>query len=89
MHTFDLDLSVKEVEEALAIMLNGKVPGADRIPEGLLKYSGSYLKKELHTLICTMWQERKAPVDFEVTNITKFTTERMIRASAEIIEESR
>ena len=52
-------------------MKNGKAPrgdGIDGIPAVVLKNSSGHLKKELHTLICKMWQERKTPAGFKVAN---------------------
>ena len=50
---------------------NGKAPGVDGIPTELLKHGGSYLKKELNTLIYNMRPEKKTSADLKAANIVK------------------
>ena len=75
-----------EFEEAWESTLKGEALGTDGIPAELLKPGGSYFKKNLHSLICKMWQKGKAPADLK---FAKFTRKSVIRASAETVEESR
>lgn len=58
--------TLREVELVVKAMKNNKAPGKDSIVVELLKYGGKTIIRELHKLICKIWENEEMPEDWKV-----------------------
>lgn len=58
--------SIEEVEESLKRQRNGRAPGEDQIVPELIKYGGKNLTKNLHRLICEIWEKEEMPEEWKI-----------------------
>ena len=58
-----------QVEQAIKKMKNNKSPGLDGIPAEVYKHGGPALKRRLHQLVLTIWNEETIPKELKDANL--------------------
>ncbi|PNF32310.1 hypothetical protein B7P43_G16244, partial [Cryptotermes secundus] len=63
------DLSLFDVESAIAKLKRYKSPGSDQIPTELIQAGGKILRSKIHNLIIFIWHEVKLPDQWKESSI--------------------